>query len=99
MTEAEPVRPVRPGRLRAHLRRPTWRGWFAIALVLGAVVVLAAWAIDYRSLHGQVARNVTVEDVAGRSARRRLAPPAMTQANDAYGTGNVEFVIDGRSTS
>ena len=59
--------------------------------------MLAAWALDYRSLHGQVARNVTVEECRGRVGSTTTSlHQAMAKANDAYGTGDVEFVIDGK---
>ena len=84
--------------LRSRLRRPTWRGWFSIALAVVIVGIITAWGIDYATLHSQISRNVTIENVnVG-----RLAPPALEsalkKANAVYGPGSVDFVINGKVT-
>ena len=85
---------ARRGRL--HLRRPTWRGWFSIIVITALVVVVVAWALDYRSLGDRVARNSTVENVdVGRLDGGSLHR-AMREANASYGKGTVEFLIAGR---
>ena len=84
--------------LRSRLHRPTWRGWFSIAVAVAVVGTVAAWGIDYATLHSQISRNVTIENVnVG-----RLAPPALgsalKRANAVYGPGSVDFVINGKVT-
>lgn len=82
---------------RIRLRRPTWRGWFAIGLVVVAAALVVAWAIDYATLGARVARNVTVEDVViGRTSGSALTD-ALDRADTEYGKGIVDFVIDGHS--
>jgi vancomycin resistance protein YoaR len=84
-------------RRRIRLRRPTWRGWFAIGLVVVAATLVTIWAIDYGTLGDRVARNVTVENVTvGRTSGSELAA-ALDRADTEYGKGSVDFVIDGHS--
>lgn len=83
-------------RRRFHVRRPTWRGWFSLVVILGLALVLTLWALDYGTLRNRVARNVTVENVAiGRLDNPSLRA-ALDRADSQYGKGVVEFVIDGR---
>lgn len=84
-----------PSRRRFHLRRPTWRGWFTLGLIVAVATVVTLWAIDYGTLGDRVARNVTVENV---DLGRRSGPSlqaALTRADRVYGKGTVIFVIDG----
>ncbi len=82
---------------RLRLRRPTWRGWFTIGLIAIVVVIVALWAIDYGTLGNRVARNVTVENVhLGRRSGPELHQ-ALARADQQYGTGTVEFIIDGKA--
>lgn len=92
-----PTRTSRRGspRRRFRLRRPTWRGWFAIGLGAVVAAVVAAWAIDYATLGDRVARNVTVAEVnLGRHAGAGL-DAVLERADTAYGEGTVVFVVDG----
>lgn len=83
-------------RSRLRLRRPTWRGWFAIFCLLGLFTILTLWAIDYGTLHNRVARNVTIENIhLGRKSPQALQR-ALAQANAQYGKGSVIFLIDGK---
>ncbi len=83
-------------RSRLRLRRPTWRGWFAIVCVVGLVTLVTLWAIDYGTLHNRVARNVTIENIhLGRKSPRALQR-ALAQANSQYGKGSVIFIIEGK---
>lgn len=84
--------------IRSRLRRPTWRGWFSIVLVAFVVATIIAWAIDYATLHDQIARGATIQDVnVGRLDKAEL-DKALTKANGIYGRGSVEFVINGKIT-
>ena len=59
---------------------------------------MAAWGIDYATLHREISRNVTIENVdVGRLAPRALGA-ALEKANATYGPGSVEFVINGKVT-
>lgn len=89
-----PTPAVRPRRLR--LRRPTWRGWFTIGLVLLVAAVVAAWAIDYRTLGGSVARNVQVENVSIGRLSGAATAAAMRRADTDYGKGSVVFLVEGK---
>lgn len=96
MSDTDDLRPATKHR-RFRFRRPTWRGWFAIGLIVVAVGVVTAWAIDYATLGGRVVRNTSVEDVdVGRIDAARLTH-ALDRADAAYGEGTVEFVIDGKT--
>ncbi|HET8929305.1 MAG TPA: VanW family protein, partial [Acidimicrobiales bacterium] len=84
-------------RRRLRLRKPTWRGWFTIGLIVIVIGLVTAWAVDYGSLGDRVARNVTIENVdVGRTTGAGL-DQALEKADAEYGKGTVEFVIDGRS--
>lgn len=80
---------------RLHLRRPTWRGWFTIAVLSFLVVIVIAWAIDYRSLGDRVTRNVTVENASIGRLEGPALQRALATANRTYGKGEVVFIIDG----
>ena len=61
------------------------------------VVVVALWALDYRSLGDRVARNSTVENVEVGRLDDAALHRAIAKADEVYGTGDVEFLIVGRS--
>jgi len=56
-------------------------------LITVLVVVLALWALDYRSLGDRVARNSTVEDVDIGRLDGAALHRAMNRADKVYGTG------------
>ncbi len=94
MSASDDHRPA-AARRRLRLRKPTWRGWFTIALVAVIAALLTAWAIDYGTLGDRVARNVTVETVGVGRLSGDALEAALEQADAEYGTGVVEFVVDG----
>jgi vancomycin resistance protein YoaR len=65
-------------------------------VITALVVVLALWALDYRSLGDRVARNSTVENVDIGRLDGAALHQAMARADKVYGTGTVEFLIAGK---
>ncbi|MBS1848993.1 MAG: hypothetical protein JST73_12025, partial [Actinobacteria bacterium] len=88
-------RPQSAPRRRRRLRKPTWRGWFTIGLITLIVAIVAAWAIDYGTLHGRIARNTTVENVDLSRLDGAPLDAALARADARYGKGTVVFIIDG----